>query len=126
MNSSFVKKDPHCPPDWKLNEKEERYSTKSKCSASMLAAPFIAYKSSYKTVWIDIPQDYYHLGFWGAIKKHLGMTKTEFYDAFNEFMRSGKVGDKPPKGWEPRENEIQLHVNFLDVIPVSNLSLNLF
>ena len=119
MNSSSGEKDPHCPPDWKLNEKEERYSTASKCSASMLAAPFIAYKSSYKTLWIDIPQDYYDLGFWGAIKKHLGMTKTEFYDAFNEFMRSGKAGDKPPKGWKPSENEIQLHANFLDIIPVS-------
>ena len=38
---------------------------------------------AYKTVWIDIPQDYYELGWWGAFEKHVGLTKQEFFDEYN-------------------------------------------
>ena len=72
----------------------------------------MAYKSSYKTVWIDIPNDYYEIGFWGALEKHLGLSEQEFYDEFNAFMRSGNVGSKPPKGWKPRDQEISKYANF--------------
>ena len=119
MNSSSGKKDPNCPPDWKLNEREEKYLTASKCSVSMLSATFIAYKSSYKTVWIDIPQDYYDLGFWGAVEKHLGMTKQEFFDAYNEFLRSGDPEDNPPSGWAPPEGDVSLYADFWSIVPES-------
>ena len=48
-----------------------------------MATAYIAYKSSHKTVWIDIPQDYYELGWWGAFEKHVGLTKQEFFDEYN-------------------------------------------
>ncbi|MCX8278409.1 MAG: hypothetical protein OTJ43_09115 [Dehalococcoidia bacterium] len=44
-----------------------------------MATAYIA----YKTVWIDIPQDYYELGWWGAFEKHVGLTKQEFFDEYN-------------------------------------------
>ena len=84
-----------------------------------MAVPFMASKSSYKTVWIDIPQDYYDLGFWGAVEKHLGMTKQEFFDAYNEFLRSGDPEDNPPSGWAPPEGDVSLYADFWSIVPES-------
>jgi len=75
----------------------------------------MAYKSSYKTVWIDIPQDYYDLGFWGAVEKHLGFTEQEFFDEYNAFMRSGDPGEEPPAGWSPPQGPISAYAYFLQI-----------
>jgi hypothetical protein len=89
---------PGCTSNWKMTVLEEelnRYTDKDghkikeDCEVTVMAVYYMAYLTSWKTVWIDIPQDYYDLGFWGAVEKHLGMTKQEFFDAYNEFLRSG-------------------------------------
>ena len=106
-----------CQKSWNLSSRHQRYDSGDNCVAQYLAVPFMAYKSSYKTVWIDIPNDYYEIGFWGALEKHLGLSEQEFYDEFNAFMRSGNVGSNPPKGWKPRDQEISKYANFTKVAP---------
>ena len=69
----------------------------------MLAAPYLAHITSWKTVWVDIPINYYDLGFWGAVKKYTGLSKEDFYSDFNEFIRAGGAEDDPPAGWAPTE-----------------------
>lgn len=109
-----------CSPDWYLTALEDTYKTASDCTASLMATAYIAFKTSYKTVWIDIPRDYYDLGFWGAFEKHVGMTKQEFFDDYNEFLRSGDPDDDPPAGWVPPEGPISAYADFLQIIPESD------
>ena len=79
----------------------------------------ITNKASYKTACIDIPQDYYELGRWGAFEKHVGLTKQEFFDEYTQFLRSGNPEDEPPKGWSPPDGPIFEYANFFDIIPAS-------
>ena len=106
-----------CPSDWYMTSDDNLSMT---CEGAMLATAFMAYKSSYKTVWIDIPQDYYDLGFWGAVEKHVGFTEQEFFDEYNAFMRSGDSGDEPPAGWSPPQGPISAYADFLKIIPESD------
>jgi len=106
-----------CTSDWRMTSDDNLSMT---CEGAMLATAFMAYKSSYKTVWIDIPQDYYDLGFWGAVEKHLGFTEQEFFDEYNAFMRSGDPGDEPPAGWAPPQGPISAYADFLQIIPESD------
>jgi len=109
-----------CASGWNISAEDDRYDGASTCVwGAMMAVPFMASKSSYKTVWIDIPQDYYDLGFWGAVEKHLGMTKQEFFDAYNEFLRSGDPEDNPPPGWAPPEGDVSLYADFWSIVPES-------
>jgi hypothetical protein len=110
----------HCSSDWFMNESEEKYSTRSGCSSAVMAVAFMAHLTSWKTVWIDIPQDYYDLGFWGAFEKHIGMTNEEFYDAYNKLLRSGNADDDPPEGWMPPKGPISEYADFWGIIPESD------
>jgi len=109
-----------CTPDWYISSLDETYDTYTGCSATFMATAYLGYITSYKTVWIDIPQDYYDLGFWGSLEKHAGMSKQEFYDSYNEFLRTGGPDDEPPDGWEPPENYISEHADFLKIVPESD------
>ena len=109
-----------CSPEWYMTTAEETSDTWSDCRANKLATAYLAYKTSYKTVWIDIPQDYYDLGFWGAVEKHVGMTKQEFYDEYNAFLRTGGPEDEPPAGWAPPKGPISAYADFLQIIPESD------
>ncbi|MCH2619774.1 MAG: hypothetical protein MKZ83_05430, partial [Candidatus Poseidoniia archaeon] len=106
----------NCSSDWFMNESEEKYSTRSGCRSAVMAVAFMAHLTSWKTVWIDIPQDYYDLGFWGSFEKHIGMTNKEFYDAYNKFLRSG---NDPPQGWTPPQGPISEYADFWEIIPES-------
>ena len=64
-----------CTSDWKLQESEEDAATETRCYVSLMAVSYMAHLTSWKTVWIDIVQDYYDLGFWGSFEKHIGMEK---------------------------------------------------
>ena len=108
-----------CTPDWYMSSLDETYDTYTGCSATFMASAYLGYLTSYKTVWIDIPQDYYDLGFWGSFEKHVGMNKQEFYDSYNEFLRTGDPDDEPPEGWAPPENYISEHAHFLKIVPES-------
>ena len=77
-----------CSSDWSMSVVEENAIQPSGCDASLMAVAYMAHLTSWKTVWIDIPQDYYDLGFWGSFEKHIGMTNQEFYDAYNKLLRS--------------------------------------
>ena len=111
-----------CTPDFTMGPWTEQYDTErapeaDKCQAFMLGVPYIASLTSWKTVWIDIPQDYYDLGFWGSFEKHIGMTKLEFYDNFNVFLRAGDPEDEPPPGWQPQIGPFINYADFLLIVP---------
>ena len=109
-----------CTPDWYMSSLEDTYDTASGCGAAMMATAYLGYLTSYKTVWIDIPQDYYDLGFWGSFEKHVGMNKQEFFDSYNEFLRTGEPDEEPPDGWAPPENYIAEFADFLKIVPESD------
>ena len=48
------------------------------------------------------------------------MNKQEFYDSYNQFLRTGDPDDEPPEGWAPPENYISEHADFLKIIPESD------
>jgi hypothetical protein len=117
-----------CTSDWKMTVVEEelnRYTDKDghkikkDCEVAVMAVHYMAYLTSWKTVWIDIPQDYYDLGFWGAFEKHIGMTNEEFYDSYNNFLRSGNPEDDPPEGWMLPKGPISEYADFWEIIPES-------
>ena len=117
-----------CTSDWKMTVVEEelnRYTDKDghkikkDCEVAVMAVHYMAYLTSWKTVWIDIPQDYYDLGFWGAFEKHIGMTNEEFYDSYNNFLRSGDPEDDPPEGWMLPKGPISEYADFWEIIPES-------
>ena len=120
---------PGCTSNWKMTVVEEelnRYTDKDghkikeDCEVTVMAVYYMAYLTSWKTVWIDIPQDYYDLGFWGSFEKHIGMTNEEFYDSYNNFLRSGNPEDDPPEGWMPPKGPISEYADFWGIIPESD------
>lgn len=82
-----------------------------------MAVSYLAYLTSWKTVCIDIPQDYYDLGFWGVFEKHVGMTNQGFYNAF---LRAGDPEDDPPVGWTTPEDPISAYADFWKIVPESD------
>jgi len=106
-----------CDPGWTMSYIEEDADTSSRCKGKYMATTYLAHITSYKTIWIDIPQDYYDLGFRGAFEKHVGMTNQEFYDSYNEFLRSGNPEDEPPIGWGTPDKPISEYADFLSITP---------
>ena len=106
-----------CTSDWSMSASAE---SSLKCSASLAAVAYMAHLTSWKTVWIDITQDYYDLGFWGSFEKHMGMTNEEFYDAFNKFLKSGDIDDDPPEGWTLPDGPISAYADFWKIVPESD------
>ena len=109
-----------CTADWSMTVIEEERSTWTGCDAAIMAVSYLAYLTSWKTVWIDIPQDYYDLGFWGAFEKHVGMTNQEFYDGYNAFLSTGDPEDDPPAGWTHPEGPISAYADFWQIVPESD------
>lgn len=109
-----------CSSDWSMSVVEENAIQPSGCDASLMAVAYMAHLTSWKTVWIDIIQDYYDLGFWGSFEKHIGMTNQEFYDAYNELLRSGDIDDDPPEGWTFPEGPISAYADFWKIVPESD------
>ena len=116
-----------CTPDFTMGPWTERYDTErapdaDKCPAFMMAAPYLATLTSWQTVWIDIPRDFYdlELGFWGAIEKYTGMDTQTFYDNFNAFLRAGDPEDEPPAGWQPQPGPFADYADFFSIVSRSN------
>ena len=78
----------------------EEYRDAPKCSWFLMNV-YLAYLTSYQTLWVGLLEDMWELGFDGSFEKHVGMTKEEFYDSYNAFMRSGDPDDPPPPGFFP-------------------------
>lgn len=87
--------------NYEFGKNEEQYET-AQCFIGMANA-YLAYITSYQTVWVDIPSDIYELGFAKSFEKHVGMTMDEFYVKFNAFLREGNPDDLPPEGFWPTE-----------------------
>ena len=72
---------------------------------------YMAYLTSYQTVFVDIYKDFYELGWDASFEKHMGMTVNEFHEKWNTFMTT--VPDEPPLGFFP-EGPLSDYVNFFD------------
>ena len=110
-----------CGPDVYLGPADESYETRTGCF-DPLANAYLAYLTSYQTVWVDIGKDIYELGFEASFEKHTGMTMQAFYDKFNAFLREGDPNDPPPEGFF-LEGDLNKYVNFaaLHDFPQMNL-----
>ena len=86
--------------NYMMTELDRSYDTSGFCFIG-IANAYLAYITSYETVWVDIPKDIYDLTFEGSFQKHTNMTLDEFYDKFNSFMRDGDPDDLPPPGFFP-------------------------
>ena len=106
----------NCTTSWTLTSLEEKEETRTACEANDLILPFLAYKTSYKAVWVDMNIEKYDLGFYGALEKVYGKTKDEFYADFNTFIKSGNAEDEPPAGWAPSDTDID-DADFMNITP---------
>ena len=103
---------------WYQGDPRRGQGFESNCPSIIFAAgtQFIAYKSSWQVALRDIPADYYELGFWGAIEKHLGLTELEFYAEFNALLRSVDAStiskNYAPPGWKIPDADIADVVDF--------------
>jgi len=61
---------------------------------------YLAYLTSFETLFISLHEDVWALGFEGALDKHFGLTKDELYEQFNQFMRDNPT---PPEDFFPTE-----------------------
>ena len=81
---------------------DEEYRHTEKCGIGwFIINNYLAYITSYQTLFVNLSEDMWELGFDGSFEKHVGMTKEEFYESFNAFMREGDPGDPPPVGFFP-------------------------
>lgn len=103
---------------WYAGDYRRSYEGQGSCTDIIFAAgtQFIAHKSSWQVALRDIPADYYELGFWGSIEKHLGLTELEFYAEFNALLRSVDANTidetYAPAGWKIPEKEMAEVVDF--------------
>jgi len=61
---------------------------------------YIAYLTSFETLFIKFHEDAYELGFPETLKKHTGMNSEELYTSFNTFILDNPT---PPEGFFPTE-----------------------
>lgn len=59
---------------------------------------YLAYRSSYQTLFNDLHQDLWALEFDAAFEKNFGFTKEQAYEEFTEFMADNPA---PPEGFFP-------------------------
>jgi hypothetical protein len=70
---------------------------------NFIANVYLAYITSYETMFFGILEDSWEIGFPASFEKHVGMTMDEFYVQFTKFMREGNIDDPPPQGFFPKE-----------------------
>ena len=61
---------------------------------------YLAYLTSFETLFIDLHEDVWRLGFDGALDLHFGLTKEQLYEEFNQFMIDNP---SPPEGFFPTQ-----------------------
>jgi len=59
---------------------------------------YLAYITSFETLFINLHEDVYQLGFEASFEKHVGLSLDEFYKNFNQFIKDNPV---PPVGFFP-------------------------
>ena len=106
---------------WFPGDYRRSYQGQNNCTFIIFAAgtQFIAHKSSWQVALREIPADYYELGFWGSVEKHLGLTELEFYSEFNALLRSVDANTidetYAPQGWKIPEKDIAKAVYFNEI-----------
>ena len=80
----------------------EEYRESPKCDWVLMNL-YLAYISSYQTMFVDLLSDMWELGFDASFEKHVGMTKEKFYGEFNKFIKNGDVGEPSPVGFFPNQ-----------------------
>ena len=80
-------------------------------AGSFIVNMYLAYITSFETMFFGILADSYETSFPESFEKNVGMSLDEFYIDFNNFMREGNVDDPPPPGFFPTEPLSKL-VNF--------------
>ena len=92
--------------DWESNkcsgfsELEEMRETWTCASHMEILNFYLAYLTSFETLFIDLHEDVWALGFEGALNLHFGLTKEELYADFNKFMTDNAT---PPEGFFPTQ-----------------------
>ena len=84
-------------------KEESRDTRKCGVGGSFIANVYLAYITSYETMFFGILEDSWEIGFPASFEKHVGMTMDEFYVQFTKFMREGNIDDPPPQGFFPKE-----------------------
>ena len=80
-------------------------------AGAFIANMYLAYITSFETMFFGILADSYETSFPESFEKNVGMSLDEFYIDFNNFMREGNIDDPPPPGFFPTEPLSKL-VNF--------------
>jgi len=84
-------------------KEESRDTWKCGVGGLFIANVYLAYITSYETLFFGILEDSWEIGFPASFKKHVVMTMDEFYVQFTKFMREGNIDDPPPQGFFPKE-----------------------
>ena len=86
--------------NWYLTSLEESYQTRDNNTQTFveIVVAYLAYITSPEIAMIKILEDSYDLGFAGSFEKHTGLNYQEFYEDFNNFMRSENPNSEPPLG----------------------------
>ena len=94
---------------------DEEMRDTARCNWGIFIA-YLAYLTSYQTIWVSIMEDINALGFDASFEKHFGMTKEEAYRSYNDFMmlESPSGSFEPPEGFFP-EGPITDYVDFLSI-----------
>ena len=102
--------------NWYLTSLEESYQTRDNNTQTFveIVVAYLAYITSPEIAMIKILEDGYDLGFEGSFVKHTGLTYQEFYEDFNNFMRSENPNSDPPLGMFIK-GDINEYADFWDI-----------
>jgi len=96
---------------WEFGLADENYETIKGWPLQILVNSYIAYRSSYDALWVKMPEDFYELGFEGALIKNTGMDLKTLYQDFTQHMKTSCDIDGPPEGMFI-EGKINSYVSF--------------
>ena len=68
--------------------------------------------TGFQIVLVKLFEDMYHIGFDGSFQKHVGISKEEFYEKYNDFIKNSE--DVPPEGFFP-DNPLTELVDFWSI-----------
>ena len=89
-------------PDWYFSSEQESYSgIRGYSKLIHQAFAYLVYISSPQIAMVSILEDTYDLGFENSFLMHTEMTLEEFYDSFNNYMRTQDAEAEPPSNMFP-------------------------
>jgi len=96
LRNDIVNKQGECTEFTKLEE----YRETGICNSDgwQMINFYLAYITSFDTLFINLHEDVYQLGFESSFEKHVGLSLDDFYKNFNQFIMDNTV---PPVGFFP-------------------------